>query len=50
MHKKNYQKPTVKKVRLDVRSAVLGQCRVSGITIGKMGLEECKLTVAPCQT
>ena len=50
MHKKIYQKPMIKKVKLDVRSAVLGDCRLSGITVGREGVGECRLLVAPCQT
>mgnify|MGYP006987941703 CR=1 FL=1 len=51
MHKKIYQKPVVTKVRLDVKSAVLGNCRNSGITVGKEPLSnDCRTPIVGCQT
>jgi len=51
MHKKNYQKPIVKKVRLDVRSAVLGTCRQSGAPLSERdNLSDCRILTIGCQT
>jgi hypothetical protein len=46
MNKKAYQKPAVKKVRLDVSSAVLGVCRVTGDFASREYNSDCK-TISP---
>jgi len=50
MNKKTYKKPTVKKVRLDVRSAVLAVCRVTGDFASRDGNTDCKTpgSLDPC--
>ena len=44
--KKRYEKPTLKKVKLDAKCAVLGFCKVQG-KIGP-GKSNCKLGSAVC--
>jgi hypothetical protein len=46
MNKKAYQKPAVKKVHLDVRSAVLAVCRVTGDATSQMGNGDCRIEQA----
>lgn len=46
MNKKQYTKPEIAKVKLEVREAVLGVCRVSGVTGGaKTGNADCKMGI-----
>ena len=45
MEKKRYQAPTVKKVRLDIKSAVLGNCHVSPVLDAQTpGIGGCRVT------
>jgi hypothetical protein len=46
--KKRYEKPSLKKVKLDVKCAVLGFCKTTG-KIGP-GQNDCKLGAAKCLT
>ena len=45
--KKRYQKPTLKKVKLDPKCAVLGFCKTPG-TVGATGRVNCGIPVPQC--
>lgn len=50
MDKKAYQKPEIKKVHLDVKSAILGTCRVSAGAPDRDGNTYCLIAgiLDPC--
>jgi hypothetical protein len=45
MNKKPYTAPIVKKVRLEVKNAVLAVCHTSPQNVRKLGLAGCNVTI-----
>ena len=47
MNKKPYHAPVVARVELEVREAVLGTCRLSGVSTGRTEGSPCTIAVLP---